>query len=179
MTGKHAEIELGWARELRSQVTRMASRSPALLRDMLEEARRAQVALGWFGRLSPEKGDHEHRDAINLKHRGTLPLVSSLRLLALRQGIQETGSLARLDALRNAGVLGRDEWDYLAGAFRHITSLLLRQQLADFDNPAREVSNFVPLAALTDREKDILTDAFKAIEELSGRLESELTGRVL
>ena len=171
--------EAAWALELRHEVTRMARKSPIFLREMLEEAQRAQVALGLFSRLTPEKGDPEHKGSINLKHRGTLPLVSNLRLLALRHGIEETGTRDRLDALRQAGVLSRDDWDYLGGAFRHITFILLRQQLADFDDPKREVSNFVPLKAMTEREKDMLIDSFKAVEELADRVDGELTGQIL
>ena len=104
--------------------------------------------------------------------------MSNLRLLALRHGIEETGTRDRLDALREAGVLSRDDWDYLCGAFRHITFILLRQQLADFDDPKREVSNFVPLKAMTEREKDMLIDSLKAIGELSKKVRSEFTAEI-
>ena len=145
---------------------------------MVEEAARAKVALGWFGRLSLEDDDPDHKGSVNLKHRGTLPLVSNLRLLALREGVLETGSLARLDALHEAGSIARDEWDYLRGAFDHITFLLLRQQLADFRDPAGQVSNFVRPETLTRRERDMLVESLRAIERFAERVESDFTGRV-
>ncbi len=174
--GTYGVIE--WAGNLRRDVTKMAKASPALLRELHEEVSRKQVALGWFGRLITEKDDPEHKGAVNLKHSGTLPLVSNLRLLALKHGIDATGTKARIDALRDLGVLGRDEWDYLRGAFDHITGLLLRQQLADFRNPDRQVSNFVYPEEISERERDLLIDSLKAIGALAGRVAHEFTGDI-
>ena len=166
-----------YGHELRAAVTEMAKASPAFLGELQREAARAGVALGWFGRLATERNGTDHRGEINLKHRGTLPLVSNLRLMALRAGIEETGTRQRLDALHERGELDRDEWDYLRGAFRHITALLLRQQIADF-KAARKVGNFVHPDGLSEREKDILIDSLKAIDLLSKRVASEFTGEI-
>ena len=87
------------AEDLRRDVAEMARTSPHFLSGLIEEARRTSVALGWFGGLAPDRDDPAHRGAVNLKHRGTLPLVTNLRILALREGILETSSLARLDVL--------------------------------------------------------------------------------
>ena len=106
-----------------------------------------------------------------------MPLVACLRLLALREGIEATGTLARIAALHGAGVLDDDEEDYLGGAFRHITSLLLREQLADF-KAGEEVGNYVHPDRLSEREKDILVDSFKAIDALRDRVHAEFTGEV-
>ncbi len=171
--------ELQWAEELRRDVAAMARTSTHFLSGMAEEGGRTSVALGWFGTLAPTKDDPEHRGEVNLKHRGTLPLVTNLRLLALREGVLETSSLARLDALQARGLIDRDEWDYLRGAFDHITALLLRQQLADFRDPDRQVSNFVRPDALTERERELLVRSLKAIERFAKRVEIEFTGRVL
>jgi signal-transduction protein with cAMP-binding, CBS, and nucleotidyltransferase domain len=73
-------------------------------------------------------------------------------------------------------VLDHDQWDYLTGAFAHVTHLLLRQQLADFVDPNREVSNYVYPGEMTERERDMLLESFKAIDDLAERVESEFTG---
>jgi signal-transduction protein with cAMP-binding, CBS, and nucleotidyltransferase domain len=104
-----------------------------------------------------------------------LPLVSSLRLLALQAGITETASLARIAALEQVGALTEDEADYLSGAFNHITGLLLRQQVTDF-RAGREVSNFVPPDELSERETDILVDSLKAIDDFAKRVHSSFSG---
>jgi signal-transduction protein with cAMP-binding, CBS, and nucleotidyltransferase domain len=170
--------EVQWALELRRAVTDMIRRSPIFLSGMVEEAERSSVALGWFGRLSREREDPEHKGKVNLKHRGTMPLVTNLRLLALKNGIEATASLERLDALRDQGVIDRDQWDYLGGAFRHITFVLLRQQLADFSDPERKVGNFVDPDELTARERDLLVDSLKSIEAFTQAVHHELTGQL-
>ncbi|MGH8561676.1 MAG: putative nucleotidyltransferase substrate binding domain-containing protein, partial [Nevskiales bacterium] len=114
---------------------------------------------------------------MNLKHTGTLPLVEAVRLLALRDGIAETSTLGRMDALKAKGILSHDEHDYLVGALRHIARLLLRQQLKDYA-AGKPVSNYVPPDSLTERERDILVEGFKAIRAVRKHLQSELTGEL-
>lgn len=164
-----------FVRELRQRANAMVKNSPAYLQEMEHEVHEHGVALGWFGRFVTEKEKEEHKGKINLKHAGTLPLVGSIRLLALRQGVEETPTLARIEALHAAGVLGDNEADYLRGAFDHITFLLLRQQLDDFQ-AGREVSNYVHPDGLSKREKDILHDSLKAIDALQDRVHGEFTG---
>ena len=167
----------GMADELRRFVTKTAGANPSFLREMHADDTEHQVALGWFGRLLTDKDNKNHIGQINLKHTGTLPLVEAMRLLALREGIEAISTLGRMDALMDKGILGDDEHDYLAGAYRHISHMLLRQQIADF-NGGRTVTNFVDPKSLSQRERDMLVDGFKAIRSLRQRLQSEFTGEV-
>jgi len=164
------------ARRLRRHVTSVG-RNPAFLQAMYRLDEEHKVALGWFGRLIPDRESKTHRGQINLKITGTLPLVEAVRILALRHGIEETDTLGRIDRLGAAGVLDVNEHDYLAGAFRHVSFLLLRQQLSDFA-AGRPVGNHVPPQRLTRRERDMLVDGFKAISALRDRLKSDFTGDV-
>ncbi len=165
------------ADSLRHDVVGMVRRSPGFLRELHEQSGQQAVALGWFGRFITERDKPEHRGEINLKHTGTVPLVQNVRLLALKHGLVETATMARIAGLRDAGVLDRDEADYLDGAFRHITFLLLRQQVADY-TAGRQVGNYVHPEALSEREQDILRDSFRAIDALRKRVHGELTADV-
>lgn len=165
------------ADDLRHFVTQTAGGNKAFLRDMYEDDVEHMVALGWFGRLLTEQEDEDFKGRINLKHTGTLPLVEATRLLAFREGIEAISTLQRIDALLKKGVLNTDEHDYLAGAFRHISHLLLRQQIADF-KAGRTVSNYVHPDKLSERERDMLVDGFKAIRALRAKIKSEFTGDV-
>ncbi|MDD9924363.1 MAG: DUF294 nucleotidyltransferase-like domain-containing protein [Rhodospirillaceae bacterium] len=169
--------EADLAAGLRDAVTGIVAANPSFLRAMYEDDREHGVALGWFGRFVTESDDPDHLGAINLKHTGTLPLVESLRLLALREGVSAIATLERLAALRQCGFLDADETDYLTGAYHHITRLLLRQQLADF-RAGKAVTNYVHPDALSRRDTDILVDSFKAISRLRDRVRSEFTGDI-
>jgi len=71
-------------RDLRAIVVEMVRNSPAFLSELHHESARTGVALGWFGRFATEREKPEHRGEINLKHMGTMPLVSALRTRAVR-----------------------------------------------------------------------------------------------
>ncbi|NNG03033.1 MAG: CBS domain-containing protein [Inquilinus sp.] len=168
--------DLDLARMLRADTTAMTKSSAPFLRRLYEaEESHLGVALGLFGRLVAEKGDPEHKGEINLKHAGTLPLVHCARLLSLREGIEETPTLRRIDALHEKQVLDDDRHDYLRGAFAHITGLLLRRQIADF-KAGRAVGSHVHLDDLSRREQDMLVDSLKAIADLRKMAHVEFTG---
>jgi CBS domain-containing protein len=165
------------ANQLRDHVTRLTRASPIYLSSMFEEGEDHGVALGWFGRFITEKDVEEHKGEINLKTSGTLPLVEAVRLMCLKNGIAETATLKRLEALHGIDFLDDDELDYLQGAFRLISRLLMRQQVTDF-KAGRQVTNYVPPESLSTRERDRLVDAFKAIAQLRDRVRLEFTGQI-
>ena len=163
------------AGRLRKHVTEQVQRHPALLRDICEHDAEHRTALGLFGRLRTEKDDPEHQGKVNLKYNGTLPLVSAVRLLALRHGIRSTRTLARIEELVGREVVDADRADALAGAYRVITGIMLRQQIEDFRAGARP-SNYVPLDRITSRERSVLKQSLRAIEELRQKVRSDFTG---
>ncbi len=157
---------------LRRHVTALASH-PFFLRELFKVDEEHGVALGLFDHLKPDPLPGPNKGKINLKLTGLLPLVGAVRIMALRERIEATGTLDRLSGLHERGVLDDDEIDYLAGAYRHISALMLRQQLAD-RRAGLAPGNHVPPDALSEREKDMLVDAFKAIRGLRSRLRQEL-----
>ncbi|MEE9317528.1 MAG: putative nucleotidyltransferase substrate binding domain-containing protein [Rhodospirillales bacterium] len=165
------------AARLREFVTKTAGGNPAFLVEMHKDDIDHRVALGWFGRFITERHEKDFKGQLNLKHTGTLPLVEAMRLLSLREGIEAISTLGRMDALHEKGVLSDDELDYLGGAFRLISNLLLRQQIKDF-KAGRRVSNYVHPRTLTERERDMLVEGFKAIRALREKVRSEFTGDV-
>lgn len=163
-------------RSLREYITALAPQ-PFFLRELFKVDEEHGVALGLFDRLKVDPLPGPDQGKLNLKLTGTLPLVGAVRIMALRERIPATGTLDRIAGLHARGALDNDEQDYLAGAYRHISALLLRQQLEDYRN-GRAPGNHVALEALSKREKDILVDGFKAIRKFRARLRNELTAEV-
>ena len=168
------------ADDLRRHVTETARGNHMFLYEMFEDDRDHGPALGWFRRFitMTERDAPGFKGYLNLKHSGTLPLVEGMRLLCLREGLSPIPTLDRLRALHAARILDDDEADYLAGAYRHVTYLLLRQQIADA-KAGKPVTNFVHPRSLTRRETDMLKDGFEAVRRLRDRLHGEFTGDVL
>ena len=121
---------------------------------------------------------------VNLKLRGTLPLVEGTRLLALKAGIPATSTLARLAALKERGALNAADHDDLAGAFQHITHLLLRQQLEDFraGEGGQQLRSRAPVttrkeasAGLLPRNRELARDAKNGILQQPTLAQSPVT----
>lgn len=165
------------AESLRDHVTQTIKGQHAFLREMQRVQADHGVALGFFGRLTTDQSSGLHQGKLNLKYHGLLPLVESIRLLALREGIPDTSTLSRISALHLRGVLNANEQDYLSGGFHHLTRLVLRQQIKDF-KAGRSVSAYVPPKTLSLREKDMLKNALRAIDALRSRVKTEFTAHI-
>lgn len=169
------DLELG--RELRHIVTEMVQNNHYFLRQMFQEKIDHNVALGLFGGFITEKEQKEYRGHINLKYTGTIPLVGALRLLALREGVEETSTLGRLQGLTEIGLLNVSDRDDLSAAFSLITDLLLRKQVSDY-RAGRAVNYFVNPEALSKRDRNALVESLKSIDHMRRRVHMEFTAEI-
>jgi len=165
------------AYDLRHTVLRMVRENHFFLQEMYRAQADHTVALGLFGRLSYEREGGNGHKKIDLKYRGTLPLVEAVRLLSLRQGVEKTSTQERIIELHHAGVLSDSEADYLGSALSFLTYLLLYRQVMDYCD-ALPASRFVRLKDLTRRERENLHNALRHIDALRARLKAEFTGDV-
>ncbi len=165
------------AHALREHVTQTMPGRHLFLSRMQHVQRDHGVALGLFKRLTVDDSEGPHKGKINLKYHGLLPLVENIRLLALREGVAATSTLQRIADLHARGVLSNDEQDYLNAAFEHITRLVLRQQLQDFE-AGLPVGPYVPPDTLSGRERELLVKSLTAIDDLRGRLRGEFSADI-
>lgn len=150
------------ALELRRHVTRVARESPAFLNQLIWHQAEQGRAVGLFGRLvTSDEAPHSGR--VDLKLNGLAPLVELVRLLALKGGIAETGTLARLAALRAAGFIGSEDEMELREGFAFLSSLLLNQQLADW-RAGRDPGNHVAPSSLSRWQREHLVATLRALE---------------
>lgn len=161
------------AAELRDHVARRVKGNHAFLAEMYRTTADHGVAVDRFGRLIAETTG-AHRREINLKYAALVPLVETVRLLTLREGLTRTATLDRLEDLARVGLLGSDELDYLAGAFRLVATLLLRRQLDDLHG-GQTVGTHVALDEMTQRERDMLGDGLTAIRRFRDRVKTMFT----
>ena len=169
--------EDAYAAELRHHVTDLAAGNEALLRAMCGSGQGSGPALGWFGRFKTVSEPEAYRGHINLKYSGTLPLVTGMRLLALREGIAAPSTLNRMAALDEKGLLDRDDHDELAHAYRLMSEILLTSQLTAYE-AGKAVTNFVHPGTLTRWQTQELKRALKAIVKFDERVRFEFTGEV-
>lgn len=165
------------AERLRDHVTEHMRTAHPFLQVMYDVQSDHRTALGWFGRLKIHDDSSGDERGLNLKYDAGLPLVETVRLLCLANGIDATETPARIDALAGLGLVGTDEHDYLRAAFALVTGLILRQQIADF-RAGKTPGYWLDPKTLKARERDLLVDGLRAIEDLRDRVKSEFTGAV-
>jgi signal-transduction protein with cAMP-binding, CBS, and nucleotidyltransferase domain len=160
---------------LRREVLRICAEYPLFPRQLCWEHIQQTMPLGLFGQLQGEPGT-AHAEAIDLKLRASLPMVGMIRMLALRHGIAATGTLERLHALVGQGRVGADLGAALEEDFLTLTSLRLRQQVADAE-AGRAVGNYLALRDLGERDRHRLVGLFRTLDLLRRAAAQEFGGR--
>jgi len=161
---------------LRAELSAALKRKPALLAIIAGDDARLTVPLGFWGGIQTE-GAGEHEGRADLKLHGTMPLVAAVRLLALREGVAETGTLDRLAALTARGVVPEAQAAGLRLAFAVLVGALLRQQLDDFE-AGQKVGNWVEVKRLSRTQQGVLRDALKAIGGFAKETRAAFTGQL-
>jgi signal-transduction protein with cAMP-binding, CBS, and nucleotidyltransferase domain len=131
----------------------------------LQHDRTSSVDL--FGQLIAKDGPD--KDAIDLKLRATKPLVEIVRLLALKNGVEATGTPARLAALLEAGFLAREDAASLTADVTFLLDLLLRHQI-DRISAGRPPDNCVRPELLGRLERERLVQVCREIDHWRQRL---------
>jgi CBS domain-containing protein len=124
-------------------------------------------SVDFFGHLVARDGPE--KDAIDLKLRGTKPLVEIVRLLALKNGIEATGTPARIAALRDAGILAGEDAAALNEDVAFLADLVLRHQI-DRLSALHRADNFVQPESLGRSERERLVQVFRNIDRWRQRL---------
>jgi CBS domain-containing protein len=140
----------------------------SFLKDMAETSVLHETPLGFFKRLVVEKSG-EHKNHLNLKVNGLMPLVDSIRTLALDQRIFETNTLDRISALVEKGILSHGEADDLRDAFNVIMLLRIRHHVSVI-NRGKEPDNYVNPEELSIIQRTMLKEAFKTIDKMQRML---------
>uniref|UniRef100_A0A7C5VUA2 DUF294 domain-containing protein n=1 Tax=Thermomicrobium roseum TaxID=500 RepID=A0A7C5VUA2_THERO len=157
--GVHGELAL--ATELRSYVKQELAHSPRFLFHVAALSTAHPPPLGFLGRFVVERSG-EHKNQLDLKIGGTGAIVNLVRLFALEHGIEETNTLARLLALREARAIESQLADDLAQAFEFLLGLRVRVQLEQLQRGERP-SNFVDPRQFSSLDRTLLKEAFRVI----------------
>ncbi|CAG9296265.1 DUF294 nucleotidyltransferase-like domain-containing protein [Celerinatantimonas diazotrophica] len=150
-----------WADQLRLQIQRQARRSPSFLACMARNALNRTPPLGFFKDFVMEKNG-QHNNSINLKRRGSAPLVDLIRVHALSLGITEQNSFDRLNAIDEANILPKGRASDLRDALEFISMVRIRHQASDIEL-AQEPDNNIEPEALSAFEQRHLKDAFQIV----------------
>ncbi len=126
--------------------------------------------LGIFRRFVVDR-DGEHRDSVDIKKRGILPITEIARLHALAHGITEVNTLARLEALAKAGHMTIIDSRNLCDALTFIQQVRVQHQ-SEQVLAGEAPDNFVNPKILPRLAREQLRDAFTIIDEAQSSVRS-------
>jgi signal-transduction protein with cAMP-binding, CBS, and nucleotidyltransferase domain len=150
------------ANQLQQAISGRATRRSAFLKLLARNAGSHSTGRTFFGGFRTENG------RFNVKLNILLPLVETVRVMAISRGVAERGSAARIAALIEGGDVPAEVGE-LAEDIHMAIRLVLRQQITDIEAGLPPTS-LVDLRALGATEKNIL----KAVTDRVGRLDSLL-----
>jgi CBS domain-containing protein len=101
---------------------------------------------------------------IHVKKSGTFPIVHGVRTLAVENGIMETSTARRIDALVGTHTFGEEFGHDLKSALLYFMEVRLRSQLRAIRTARPEEEAVVRLSELTTRDRDLLRDSLKVVK---------------
>lgn len=146
---------------LRESLGELAGDNIRWLSDLALPALQFDTPLTFLGQLKT------HDAHLDIKRGGIFPIVHGARALALREGLAERGTLARLAALQRLGVLDEALADNLAESFELFLQLRLRQQLAG-QRDGREQG--LDVSRLSRHERDLLRYGLHVVKKFKQSL---------
>ena len=154
LVGQDSYIE-----ELKRVIHTQIVESSYLLKRMLKNTMRLQKGIGVFGQLLVETHG-SHTGEINLKQTTLFPYVNAVRLLALKEGVMKTSTLARLDSLsdKTSPVKHQDYKDKF--------TQLLQFRLVYGKQENYEAVHYVTIDSLSKEQKKELKEIMKTGIEL-------------
>ncbi|WP_399681146.1 DUF294 nucleotidyltransferase-like domain-containing protein [Xenophilus sp.] len=154
---------------VRERVFRFATDNEAMLSRFAAAVDAFADEGGWLQRLFG--GAAAQDAAFDVKKQGIFPLVHGVRALALRAGLAETGTAARLEALAAAGLFERAFATDVIESLHFFMALRLKAGLAELD-AGRPVSGKVDAARLTSLERDLLKDTLDIVKRFRRLIQS-------
>ncbi|MFD1511521.1 DUF294 nucleotidyltransferase-like domain-containing protein [Lacimonas salitolerans] len=111
----------------------------------------------------------EHKNTVDLKLSGVIPVVDLARIYALRGALPTVNTRERLETAREAGVISTSGAHDLLDAYDLIAMTRLRHQAEQIRRGAAP-DNFLPPGALSELERSHLRDAFMVIKTMQSAL---------
>jgi CBS domain-containing protein len=138
---------------------------------LARQAVQYDVPLGFFRRFVLESRG-EHRETLDIKASGLLPLTDLVRVRALQGGVTAPATRDRVAALVAAGAMGRADGDRLDGAHRLLAGLRVRLH-ADLVRRGEAPHNHLDVRRISHAERAALRDAFLVVRDAQRALAAD------
>ena len=150
--------------DLRQKTLDSASKNSIFTAHMIANSLKHQPPLGLLKGLATIRSG-EHRNRLDLKLNGVVPVVDLGRIHALRGRLPVLNTRARLAAARTGGTLSPTGGADLLDAYDLIATTRLEHQAARI-KAGRQPDNFLDPSELSDFERSHLRDAFVIVRTM-------------
>ncbi len=149
---------------LQADTLKAAAKNSIFVAHMISNSLKHHPPLGLLRGFATIRSG-EHRNTLDMKHNGVVPVVDLARIYALQGKLPEANTRARLKAAQQAGVISPSGARDLIDAYDLIAESRLEHQVALVKAGAKP-DNFLAPTDLSDFERSHLRDAFVVVKTL-------------
>ncbi len=163
------KLQLG--EQLRTHLALQAPSRGIFLMHLAKDCLAGRPPLTFFRNFIVEK-DGIHKNRLDLKTRGLVPIVDFARLLSLRHGVTETNTLTRLENLASGNCISKELYVEAREAYEFQMQLRLVHQLRMLES-GQPPNNYIDPGELSDIEKQTLKETFAVIGRIQMYIKDE------
>ncbi|MBW6507661.1 MAG: CBS domain-containing protein [Rhodobacteraceae bacterium] len=154
--------------QLQQETLEMAAKNSIFVAHMVANSLKHTPPLGLIRGFATIRTG-EHRNHIDMKHNGVVPVADLARVYALQGRLTAANTRARLQGAEAAGVISSSGARDLIEAYDLIASMRLENQ-AHLVRSGRAPDNFLSPSDLSDFERSHLRDAFVVVRTMQSAL---------
>jgi CBS domain-containing protein len=150
--------------DMQAETLRMARKNSIFVAHMISNSLKHTPPLNLFRGFALIRSG-EHKNMVDLKHSGVVPVVDLGRIYALQGEFEAVNTLDRIEEARERGVISQSGAHDLLDAYELIAETRLRHQAHQIRN-GEAPDNFMAPGALSELERNHLRDAFMVIKTM-------------
>ena len=174
---RHIAGKTELTKALRANVLERAKSNTIFLAMMCENALQHSPPLGFFKTFVLES-DGDHNNTLELKKRGTIPIVDIARNYSLSAGLKPLNTIERLQAMEKAGVMSKEMAYSLIDAHEFIAGIRLEAQGKQF-RAGVKVDNYMDPKDLSPLVRHQIKDAFHVVRDAQSAMKVRFGGGVI
>ncbi|WP_057462083.1 DUF294 nucleotidyltransferase-like domain-containing protein [Pseudovibrio sp. POLY-S9] len=156
--------EVSLFEDLQTQTLEASSRNSIFVAHMVSNSLKHTPPLSLLRGLATIRSG-EHKNTLDMKHNGVVPVVDLARIYALQGQIGAVNTRARLEEARESGQLSKSGAGDLLDAYDLIAETRIQHQ-ADLVKQGAQPDNFLQPSSLSDFERSHVRDAFVVVKTM-------------
>jgi len=159
--------------ELRGHINEISENKAAFLYHLTQSVLKFKPPVGTFGNIVSSQ-DSKILKTIDVK-KILMPVTGFVRIYALKNTINETNTLLRIEKLYSEGVINKNMYDNLVLSYNYLMISRFKSQVSQVLNN-NQPDNYLDINELTEIERVTLKKIFSEISNLQTKLSFDFKG---